>query len=94
MARQGGPETRFLLREDGTEGEGELAERGTNVNVKTVTRLQDTEGGVTRDVEESLEDVIRKARNTPKFWSGDNPVLVGTALTVGAGVLVGALSGR
>ena len=88
------PETRFLLREDGTEGEGELAERGTNVNVKTVTRLQDTEGGVTRDVDESLEDVIRKARNTPKFWSGDNPVLVGTALTVGAGVLVGALSGR
>lgn len=90
------PETRFLLREDGSTegGEGELAERGTNVNVKTVTRLQDTEGGVTRDVEESLEDVIRKARNTPKFWSGDNPVLVGTALTVGAGVLVGALSGR
>ena len=90
------PETRFLLRDEaGTEGgEGELAERGTNVNVKTVTRLQDTEGGVTREVEESLEDVIRKARNTPKFWSGDNPVLVGTALTVGAGVLVGALSGR
>ena len=90
------PETRFLLREDaGTEGEGEQqTERGTNVNVKTVTRLQDTEGGVTREAEESLEDVIRKARNTPKFWSGDNPVLVGTALTVGAGVLVGALSGR
>ena len=44
------PETRFLLREDGSteSGEGDQMERGTNVSVKTVTRLQDTEGGVTR----------------------------------------------
>ena len=81
------PETRFLLREDGNEdGDGRV--------VQAKTRLSDTEG-VTRDAgDESLEDVIRKARRTPKFWSGDNPVLVGTALTVGAGVLVGALTGR
>ena len=81
------PETRFLLREDGNEdGDGRV--------VEAKTRLSDTEG-VTRDAgDESLEDVIRKARRTPKFWSGDNPVLVGTALTVGAGVLVGALTGR
>jgi len=81
------PETRFLLREDGDEdGDGRV--------VQAKTRLSDTEG-VTRDAgDESLEDVIRKARRTPKFWSGDNPVLVGTALTVGAGVLVGALTGR
>ena len=81
------PETRFLLREDGNEdGDGRV--------VQAKTRLSDTEG-VTRDnPDESLEDVIRKARRTPKFWSGDNPVLVGTALTVGAGVLVGALTGR
>ena len=81
------PETRFLLRDDGNEdGDGRV--------VEAKTRLSDTEG-VTRDAgDESLEDVIRKARRTPKFWSGDNPVLVGTALTVGAGVLVGALTGR
>jgi len=36
---------------------------------------------------ESLEDVVRAARRAPKFWSGDNPVLVGTALTIGLAAL-------
>ena len=36
---------------------------------------------------ETLEDVARAARRAPKFWSGDNPVLVGTALTIGLAAL-------
>ena len=32
-------------------------------------------GGVSGAPEgETLEDIIRKAKKTPKFWSGDNPV--------------------
>ena len=47
---------------------------------------------MTRDVgEESLEDIIRKAKKTPKFWSGDNPVLVGAAITVGAAAIFGVI---
>lgn len=48
-----------------------------------MVQLEDTGGVETgRDADDSLEEVIRKARKTPKFWSGDNPVLVGTVLSV------------
>jgi hypothetical protein len=53
--------------------------------------LSDTEG-VTRDVgEESVEEIVRRAKRTPKFWSGDNPVLVGAALSIGAAGLFGVI---
>lgn len=85
------PETKYLLRDDG-EGGGEDAETLGAGAGKPRTSLRDTEG-VTRDggTEESLEDIIRKARNTPDFWSGDNPVLVGTAVTIGAAALFGVI---
>lgn len=96
------PETRYLLRDDVDSGAagGEEASSTSSFSsssssssgaARTRTTLRDTEG-VTRDVgEESLEDVIRKARNTPVFWSGDNPVLVGTAVTIGAAALFGVI---
>jgi hypothetical protein len=34
-------------------------------------------------VEEAVEEIKRNARKAPAFWSMDNPVLVGTALTIG-----------
>lgn len=37
--------------------------------------------------ETDLERVTRLAKKTPKFWSLDNPVLVGTALTIGVAAL-------
>ena len=66
-------------------GEGEAGE------VAAKTMLSDTEG-VTRDVgEESVEEIVRRAKRTPKFWSGDNPVLVGAALSIGAAGLFGVI---
>ena len=41
--------------------------------------------------EESLEEIVRKAKNAPDFWSGDNPVLVGTAVSIGAAALFGQI---
>lgn len=92
------PETRYLLRD-----EPDLFEEGgatstaataaTATATKRTVSLADTEG-VTRDVgEESLEEIVRKAKNTPDFWSGDNPVLVALALTIGAGAVAGAFHG-
>ena len=78
------PETRYLLRDE-PDGEGEAGE------VAAKTMLSDTEG-VTRDVgEESVEEIVRRAKRTPKFWSGDNPVLVGAALSIGAAGLFGVI---
>ena len=51
-------------------------------------------GGVSGAREgETLQDVINAAKRTPDFWSLDNPVLTGTAVTIGAGALLGLLSG-
>ena len=78
------PETRYLLRDE-PDDEGEAGE------VAAKTMLSDTEG-VTRDVgEESVEEIVRRAKRTPKFWSGDNPVLVGAALSIGAAGLFGVI---
>ena len=41
-----------------------------------------------------MEDIIRKARNTPDFWSGDNPVLIGAAVSIGGAALFGVISGH
>ena len=82
------PETRYLLRDD-PEEEGATAAESARV---TKVTLGDTEG-VTRDEarEESLEEIVRKAKNAPDFWSGDNPVLVGTAVSIGAAALFGQI---
>ena len=82
------PETRYLLRDD-PEEEGATAAESARV---TKVTLGDTEG-VTRDEarEESLEEIVRKAKNAPDFWSGDNPVLVGTAVSIGAPALFGQI---
>ena len=75
-----------------TAGAG-AATAATATATKRTVSLADTEG-VTRDVgEESLEEIVRKAKNTPDFWSGDNPVLVALALTIGAGAVAGAFHG-
>lgn len=90
------PETRYLLRDepDLFEDAGATSAAATATrDAKPSVSLADTEG-VTRDVgEESLEEIVRKARNTPDFWSGDNPVLVALALTIGAGAVAGAFHG-
>ena len=77
-----------LLRDD-PEEEGATAAESARV---TKVTLGDTEG-VTRDEarEESLEEIVRKAKNAPDFWSGDNPVLVGTAVSIGAAALFGQI---
>mmetsp|Transcript_16966 Transcript_16966/g.47368 ORF Transcript_16966/g.47368 Transcript_16966/m.47368 type:complete len:141 (+) Transcript_16966:570-992(+) len=84
------PETMFLLRKD---GEDALAKGGSSLQPVS-TRLGDT-GGVQEgsDAEDSLEEVIRKGRKTPKFWSADNPVLVGTGLSIAGALLFGSLLG-
>ena len=92
------PETRYLLRDEpDLFEEGGATSTAANAATATATKrtvsLADTEG-VTRDVgEESLEEIVRKAKNTPDFWSGDNPVLVALALTIGAGAVAGAFHG-
>ena len=96
------PETRYLLRDEpdlfeeqkGQQQQGvtDRGDGGVSTAVKTKTQtvtLSDTQG-VTRDADESLESIIRKAQNTPDFWSGDNPVLVALGLTIGLGAVAGA----
>lgn len=68
------PETRYLLRDDDDDDEPT-----TSAGVK----LEDTEGGGRLRREPTLEEIVAAARKTPKFWSLDNPVLVGAALTIG-----------
>ena len=53
-------------------------------------------GGVQegRDGEDSLEEVIRKAKKTPKFWSGDNPVLVGVVISILGAAIFGGVTGN
>lgn len=70
------PETRFLLRED----DDEAAD----------ARARASAASSSSSLESDLERVTRLAKKTPKFWSWDNPVLVGTFLCV---VVAGALSG-
>ena len=70
------PETAFLLREKGS----------------SRTELGDTEGGGDRTAEETLEQVIARAKRAPRFWSWDNPVLVATALSIGGAALFGGIS--
>jgi len=80
------PETRYLLREDVDENVDADADFAT-----PTTSLRDTRGvgaAVSRqDAEPSVEDIIRAARKTPKFFSLDNPVLVGTVLCIGVAAL-------
>ena len=83
------PETRYLLREDaGAEGDETTTTTTTTTATKPTTRLDDTNGGGVRGKEPSLEEIIKSARKTPKFWSLDNPVLVGTMLSVGAAAIL------
>ena len=81
------PETRYLLRDEDLDGmplDGAAEAR---------TTLGES-GGVSGAREgETLQDVINAAKRTPDFWSLDNPVLTGTAVTIGAGALLGLLSG-
>ena len=70
------PETAFLLREKGS---------------STRTELGDTDGGGDKTAEETLEQVVARARRTPKFWSWDNPVLVATAISIGGAALFGGI---
>ena len=56
------------------------------IDPETRYLLRDDAPAAARRVE-TLEDVARAARRAPKFWSGDNPVLVGTALTIGLAAL-------
>jgi len=42
-------------------------------------------------VEETMEEIVRNARRTPRFWSLDNPVLVGTGITIGLAALTGGI---
>jgi len=70
-------ETKYLLAE----------EVDVRANERETTRLDETGPGVRSNRERSVEEIVRDARKTPKFWSLDNPVLVGTALGVGAAAL-------
>mmetsp|Transcript_43700 Transcript_43700/g.83407 ORF Transcript_43700/g.83407 Transcript_43700/m.83407 type:complete len:223 (+) Transcript_43700:104-772(+) len=38
-------------------------------------------------VEETVQEIVKNAKKAPKFWSWDNPVLVGTAVTIGISAL-------
>ena len=90
------PETRYLLRADAEDAEVDTVERTTTtINTTTTTtpnitstRLNQTNGGGVRTKEPSLEDIIKAAKKTPKFWSLDNPVLVGAFLSIGAAAIV------
>ena len=83
------PETRYLLREDaGAAGDETTTTTTTATATKPTTRLDDTNGGGVRGKEPSLEEIMKSARKTPKFWSLDNPVLVGTMLSVGAAAIL------
>ena len=65
------------------------------VHVVVLQALSET-GGVQEgsDGEDSLEEVIRKAKKTPKFWSGDNPVLVGAAVSILGAAVFGGVTGN
>jgi hypothetical protein len=56
----------------------------------------DETGGVDtgKDGDDTLEEVIRKAKKTPKFWSADNPVLVGMTISILGAMLFGGLTGN
>ena len=54
------------------------------------TKLGESGGVSGAPAGETLRDVARKARNTPDFWSLDNPVLTATALILGTGLLFGS----
>ena len=70
------PETRFLLREDDA--------------AETAAPRAPRSAASSSSLESDLERVTRLAKKTPKFWSWDNPVLVGTFLCV---VIAGFVSG-
>lgn len=38
-------------------------------------------------VDETVQEIVKNARRAPKFWSMDNPVLVGTAITIGVAAM-------
>jgi hypothetical protein len=78
-----------LFKSEVGEGNVAISSTATSTKNKQKVTLADTEG-VTRDVDESLSDIIRKAKKTPNFWSFDNPVLLALCLTVGAGAVAGA----
>jgi len=42
-------------------------------------------------VEETLDEIIKNAKKTPKFWSLDNPVVVGAALVLGLAAVTGGV---
>eukprot|EP00238_Polyblepharides_amylifera_P003465 CAMPEP_0196575014 /NCGR_PEP_ID=MMETSP1081-20130531/4595_1 /TAXON_ID=36882 /ORGANISM="Pyramimonas amylifera, Strain CCMP720" /LENGTH=163 /DNA_ID=CAMNT_0041893193 /DNA_START=268 /DNA_END=759 /DNA_ORIENTATION=- len=72
------PETKYLLRDDKNESEKSIPPA-----VPTIPEYK---------FEETLQEVIKNAKKAPKFWSGDNPVIVGTALTLGLASIFGFFS--
>jgi len=89
------PETKYLLREDGSSeqrgGDGSM----TSTRAATAVKLDETGGVDTgKDGDDTLEEVIRKAKKTPKFWSADNPVLVGMTISILGAMLFGGLTGN
>jgi hypothetical protein len=70
------PETSFLLRGEKEGGRTELSETG---------------GGGERSATETLEQVVARAKRTPRFWSLDNPVLVASLISIGGAALFGGI---
>jgi len=83
------PETKYLLRDE----ESSREDAAGSQSARPSMRLGETGGvGDGRDAEDSLEEVVRKARRAPRFWSADNPVLAGAAVTILGAALLEALS--
>jgi hypothetical protein len=76
------PETRYLLRDDDVDETVEGASTSPSAAAASPERDADAPRR-----EPSLEEILRAAKKTPKFWSLDNPVLVGTGLSIGVAAL-------
>ena len=74
------PETRYLLGDDDDDGKGKETSAASTSPARDAAA--DAPGR-----EPSLEEILRAAKKTSPFWSLDNPVLVGTALSVGVAAL-------
>ena len=85
MARESGPETRYLLRDEPDlfeEGRDEHRRDRRDRDRDEADRFPGGHGGCDAHVGGEPGEIVRKAKNTPDFWSGDNPVLVALALTI------------
>mmetsp|Transcript_24246 Transcript_24246/g.52902 ORF Transcript_24246/g.52902 Transcript_24246/m.52902 type:complete len:226 (-) Transcript_24246:97-774(-) len=58
---------------------------------KFLLREEDSKPEPEYKVEETMDEIVKNARRTPRFWSLDNPVLVGTALTIGLAAITGGI---